>query len=248
MINLLKYLVLPPTGNTLLALLGLLLIFRKWTKTGAALILAAISSLVLLSMPVVSHQLTQPLEKYPPLSLETAVQQQAIIVLGGGRSYSGKEFGWPDAPSEASISRLSYAAWLHRKTGLPLLLAGGTKHGEELSEALLMQRMLVESFGVKARWLEERSRNTNENAIFSADLLQKQNIDKVILVSHAWHLARAVPAFESEGLDTLPAPLQFSTPPPSGLIGWIPRAYHLEKSTMALHEYMGRVVYSLLSS
>ena len=246
MINLLKYLVLPPTGNALLALLGLLLIFRKWTKTGTALLLAALLSLILLAMPVVSHWLTQPLEKYPPLSLETAGQQQAIILLGGGRAYSGKEYGWPDAPSEASITRLSYAAWLHRKTGLPLLLTGGSKHGEALSEAQLMQQLLEESYGIKAQWLEERSHNTHENALFSAELLQEQGINQVILVSHAWHLARAVPAFERQGLEILPAPLQFTTPPTSGLIGWIPRAYHLNKSSQALHEYLGRVVYRLL--
>ncbi|MFK7159748.1 YdcF family protein [Marinospirillum sp. MEB164] len=243
--DLLKYLVLPPTANALLILAGLGLIWFRWKKMGSSFVLAGSLTLILLSLPVVSHGLTQPLERYPALKLEDLDQQQAIIILGGGRAYSGKEFGWQNAPSEANLSRLNYGAWLHRKTGLPLLLTGGSKHGETLSEAQLMQQTLQESFGIQARWLEEQSRTTQENAYYTAALLQQENLNQVILVSHAWHLARAVPTFENQGLQVLPAPLQFSTPPPEGLIGWMPSAYHLRKSTLAIHEYLGRVAYQL---
>ncbi|SFC36983.1 Uncharacterized SAM-binding protein YcdF, DUF218 family [Marinospirillum celere] len=246
MINLLKYLVLPPVANTLLVLAGLILVLMKWKKWGAGLILTGSLSLLILSLPVTSHWLTKPLEKYPPLSLEAAQQQETIVLLGGGRSYSGIEFGWKDSPSEASGSRLIYAAWLQRQTGLPLLITGGRKHGETYSEAYLIQKMLEEAFGLTARWLEEQSRTTQENAVFTAELLKQKGINQIILVSHAWHLARAVPAFENQGLEVLPAPLEFSTAPPPGLIGWIPRAYHLRKSTQAIHEWLGRMVYSFL--
>ncbi len=211
---------------------------------GILLISISLTSLLVLSLPLVSHALVKPLESFAPVDLEKLEDGQVIVVLGGGRAYTGREFGWPDAPSQPTISRLNYAAWLGRKTGFPLLLTGGRVHQEKISEAQLMNWTLQESFGLEARWLEEKSRTTHENALFTADLLQKEGYGRILLVSQAWHLARAVPVFEAQGLTVTPAPMQFSSPPPEGWIRWIPRAYHLKKSTQALHEWLGRLVYS----
>lgn len=243
MLNLLKYLLLPPLANGLLILLGLALMLLNRRKAGWMLAATGAVTLLLLSLPTVSHKLQQPLETYPAITQEQLQQGEVLVVLGGGRAFSGVEYGWPDAPSREGISRLTHAAWLHQQSGLPLLLTGGRVHGETHSEAELMDWLLQASFGLKARWLEEQSRTTHENALYTAAILQQQAITQVVLVSHAWHLARAVPVFEAQGLTVIPAPLQFSTPPPGGLIRWIPRAYYLEKSTQALHEWLGRLVY-----
>ncbi|MBE0507944.1 MAG: YdcF family protein [Marinospirillum sp.] len=244
MINLLKYLLLPPLFNILLLLAGLLLFWLQKRKLALLLISSSTLILLALSLPLVSHALMRPLEVYPPLNADQLHQQQVLVVLGGGREYSGAEYGWDDAPSEATISRLNYAAYLHSISGLPLLVTGGRVHDEAESEAELMARLLQSSFGIHATWLEEQSRTTHENALFSAEILKQQGINEVVLISHAWHLARAVPIFEAQGLQVTPAPLQFSSPPTHGLIRWIPRTYHLNKSTQALHEWLGRMVYS----
>ncbi|PMR74860.1 YdcF family protein [Billgrantia endophytica] len=241
--SVLKALLLPPTLNVLLILLGLMLGLRR--LAGALLMLLGLAGLLALSTPLASHALRQGLEPYPvpiPSQLETA---QAIVILGGGRDYDAPEFGWGDAPADATWRRLAYGAHLHRQTDLPILVSGGRRHDEHLAEASLMAAALRDVFAVPVRWLEEESRNTMENARFSAGMLLAADITHVALVSQAWHLPRAVAEFEAAGLTVVPAPTDFASPPPRGLRAWIPRSYHLNQSTRALNEWLGRAEIAL---
>ncbi|MCE9663950.1 YdcF family protein [Halomonas sp. M5N1S17] len=234
----LKFLLLPPTLNVLLVLLGLMLGLRS--LLGALLAMLGLVGLLALATPVASHALRQGLEPYPvpmPSQLETA---QAIVILGGGRNYDAPEFDWGDAPANATWRRLAYGAHLHRSVELPILVSGGRVHDEHSAEASLMAAALREVFDVPVRWLEGESRNTAENARLSAEMLRTDGITRVALVSQAWHLPRAVAEFEAQGLSVVPAPTEFSSPPPKGVAAWIPRAYHLNQSTRALNEWLGR--------
>lgn len=238
--NLLKILLLPPTFNVLLVLLGLLLSPRR--LLGALLILLGLFGLLLLATPMASHALRQGLE---PDALPARTQLEnadAIAILGGGRDYAAPEFGWGDAPANATWRRLAYGALLHRQTELPILVSGGRVHDEQTAEASLMAAALREVFDVPVRWLEGESRNTAENARFSADMLRAEGIERVALVSQAWHLPRAAAEFEAQGLRVIPAPTGFASPPPEGLAAWLPRTYHLNQSTRALNEWLGRAV------
>ncbi|MBZ0331786.1 YdcF family protein [Halomonas sp. ANAO-440] len=236
--SLLKLLLLPPTINVLLVLLGLMLGLRR--LLGALLAMLGLVGLLALATPLASHALRQGLEPYPvplPSQLETA---QAIVILGGGRDYNAPEFDWGDAPANATWRRLAYGTHLHRGTDLPILVSGGRVHDEHSAEASLMAAALREVFDVPVHWMEGESRNTTENARFSADMLLAADISHVVLVSQAWHLPRAVAEFEAAGLTVIPAPTEFTSPPPQGWHAWIPRAYHLNQSTRALNEWLGR--------
>nr|WP_298409939.1 YdcF family protein [uncultured Halomonas sp.] len=239
-----KYLLLPPLVNVLLTLAGLLL-WKGHRVLGASLVVLGLASLLALSLPWVSYCLRKGLEPYEPPSQTLLEQAGAIVILGGGRDYGSPEFGWGDAPNNATWRRLSYGAWLARKTNLPILVSGGRVNDETLAEATLMARALGQTFGREARWIEERSRTTAENAEFSAAILEQEGIARVLLVSQAWHLPRAVPEFERAGLEVIPAPTEFASRPPPKLIAWIPRAYHLRQSTQALHEWLGRIFYRM---
>ncbi|WP_168015643.1 YdcF family protein [Halomonas salinarum] len=240
----LKYLLLPPTINVVLGVLGLLL-WRRMPWLGAIMLVIGVGGLLWLATPTASHWLRSGLEPYPTLTTDKLETAKAIVVLGGGRDYQSPEFGWGDAPNNTTWRRLGYAAHLHRQSGLPLLVTGGRVHGEAKAEATLMALALRESFGLTARWQEAQSRNTAENARYSAAILESEGITRVALVSQAWHLPRAVPAFERAGLSVVPAPTEFASPPPAGWRAWLPRAYHLRHSTQALHEWLGRSVYAL---
>nr|WP_299240188.1 YdcF family protein [uncultured Halomonas sp.] len=244
LLHALKYLLLPPLVNALLMLAGLLL-WKNHRALGATLVILGLVSLLVLSLPWVSYWLRKGLEPYEPPARIALQEAQAIVILGGGRDYATPEFGWGDAPNNATWRRLGYGAWLSRETGLPILVSGGRVNDEALAEATLMARALSQAFGLETRWLEERSRTTAENAEFSAALLNRDEIARILLVSQAWHLPRAIPEFERAGLEVIPAPTEFASRPPEGLIAWIPRAYHLRQSTQALHESLGRIVYKI---
>jgi len=240
----LKTLLLPP-GLFWLVLLAGLWLQRKRRKVGTALILGLLVGGWLLSLPGLMRPLAATLETYPPLDLQQLpADAGAIVVLAGGLRRSG---GGYDLKT-TTLDRLRHGARLHRETGLPLLLSGGKVFGGEApSEAGLMQQVLEEDFHLRARWLEQASRNTAENARFSAAILLREGIGKVVLVTHALHMPRAVEQFRRAGLQVVPAPVAFisTAPVAPSLFDWLPSLHALNLFSAVLHEYLGLAWYRL---
>ncbi len=245
-------LLLTPPGIIVLAgLLGLLLQLR-WRALGGLILLASVAVLFALSLPLTGRALIAPLETVAAplapaaLTPEHAKKQaDAIVVLGGGRYAQALEYGDTDAVNEATLHRLRYAAWLQRRTGVPILVAGGAPFGEDMPEALLMQAALEEDFQVRPKWAETRSGNTQENAVFSKEILAGAGIQRVYLVTHAWHMPRAQWAFVNAGLDVVPAPMGFTTLSKGEResLGYLPSMHGLALSNLALRERLGLAWY-----
>jgi uncharacterized SAM-binding protein YcdF (DUF218 family) len=108
-----------------------------------------------------------------------------------------------------------------------------------------MQDALVHDFQVPVRWLEPASRNTYENARFSAKLLHDQGIHTVYLVTHAWHMPRSQAAFAAFGITTIPAPTHFVTLRHLDFDDLLPHAHALTTSYDALYEWIGRLWYAV---
>ena len=87
-----------------------------------------------------------------------------IVVLGGGKYYNAPEYTSADTVSEPTLVRLRYAAWLHRQTGKPILVSGGSPEGSSVSEGQAMKAVLENEFKVPVAWTEDKSFNTFENA------------------------------------------------------------------------------------
>ncbi|MEY2632860.1 MAG: hypothetical protein RIR00_1514, partial [Pseudomonadota bacterium] len=193
----LSSLLLPP-GALLLLLLLAGLGRRRFPRFALALAGLAFALLTALSLPVVSVQLNRLLQP-PPLQPEQIAGCQAIVVLGGGL-IAGPEFGELTVPGDVML-RLRYGAYLQRQTGLPILVTGGLgpDRGPVRSEADAMARTLERDFQVPVRWREGQSEDTEQNARYSAEILQAAGIRRVLLVSQAWHLPRAMRLFAQAG-------------------------------------------------
>lgn len=243
--RLVKSLVLPPGLNILLVLVGLALLMR-WRRTGAGFIALGVLSLYLLSTSAGTRLVAGEWEAVPLFEQPGAAG--AIVVLGGGRNREAPEYGGGDVVSMYTLVRLRYAARLHRRTGLPLLVSGGRVSGEEPeAEATLMAEALTQDFRVPVRWREDGSRDTFANAAETARLLRAEGIDTVVLVTHAVHMRRARTAFEAEGLGVIPAPTYFMLTPggPLGAEDFVPTLKALAESHYALHERVGALWYRL---
>jgi len=230
-----------PLGSVILLLvIGLLLIRRHW-RSAATLVALALLGLYTLSLPLTADKLLRSLEAYPALRPQDIKDSpaQAIVVLGAGRYPGAPEYGG-DTVSTGGLERLRYAAHLHRLTGLPLVVSGGSPLGEALSEAVLMRASLSNDFHVTEVWIEDQSRTTAENAFFTKILLDEKGIHHVYLVTHAWHMPRAVDIFQQAGLAVTPAPSMFATARNSGAwLDWLPDAGALHDTSLALHEKLG---------
>lgn len=236
---------LPPGLHCLLGLLALVLAWRGRRWLASALAVFALVTLYLLATPKGAGWLSRPLEARVPVLRDLGqlapAGYQAIVVLGGGRSPLAPEYDGRDVASPLVLARLRYAARVQRASGLPLLVTGGMPLGGQRPEAELMAESLRDDFGVPVRWLESRSRTTGENATFSAEILRPQGLRRIVLVSHAGHLPRAIALFEQEGFSVLPAPTQFTTEGEaySAIERWTPQHDALGKSRAALHEWLG---------
>ena len=164
-------------------------------------------------------------------------QVQAIVILGGGSYFAAPEYGG-DTVSHYTLERLRYGARLGRESSLPVLVTGGAPFGGR-AEAESMREALERDFGIKVRWVETASRDTAENARLSAPLLKAAGVTRIALVSHGWHLPRAIELFEKQGIEVTPAPTAFSTGSPSLLEDLLPGG--LVTSRLALREYLGRL-------
>lgn len=241
--NILAYLLLPPANCLLLALVGVLL-FKHHPRWGKSLLVLAGITLWALSLHVVAAWLMRPLEARHPV-WDGQTEAEVVVVLGGGRYRLGPEFSGADDLKWASLERLRYAAILARQLQKPLLLTGGRPEGAGRSEAEAMQVALQRDFGLSARWLESNSDNTRENAAHTARLLKTAGLHKILLVTHAWHMPRAVQVFSAAGLQVVPAPMGYVSVRPLTPLDFIPRAESLAESSLALHEWIGLLWYAL---
>jgi uncharacterized SAM-binding protein YcdF (DUF218 family) len=237
----LKDLILPPAGPLLLALLGLVLLKARPTLARIFLV-AGLASLWLLSTPIVSDALTGVVERYPPLDLRQAASAQAIVILGGGGERAlAPEYGGP-APEPFSLERLTYGAYIAKKTGLPVLVTGFP------IEASAMHDSLQRNFGIEARWIDGQAHDTFQNARNSARMLAADGVHRIILVTRATHMRRSVQEFTDAGFDVVPAPAGMLAPRDLGLLEFLPGPEALIRSHMAIYELIGEPVRFLLSA
>ena len=106
-----------------------------------------------------------------------------------------------------------------------------------------MARVLQRDFGVSARWVEGRSLDTWENAGMSAAMLRQDGIATVRVVTHGWHMRRALQSFAHAGMTATPAPNSLTSPKFDSLTMLLPTAGAWQRSTWALHEWIGLLVY-----
>ena len=244
--NLIALALLPPLSLTLLLAAGLI-IHRRRPRLAMSLILLSTTALYALATPWIGGLLQKSLEISQPVSPAALKSAGAIVVLGGGRRIDAAEYG-SDTLNGLSLERLRYAVFLHHASGLPILVTGGKPGGGTLPEGRIMQRILQEDYGIAPRWVEDGALTTWDNARRSAPLLEHSGVHRIVLVTHAWHLRRAVPLFESQGLAVVAAGIQFSSTRLDLPLDLVPTPAGLRDSTFALHEWLGILWYKLRPS
>lgn len=229
-------LVLPPAGPILLSLFGLLLASRM-PRLGRKIFWLGIFSFFILATPFMGSVLLGHLENIRPPDLAAIKRAQAIVILGGSSYHGAPEYG-SDTVGAATLQRLRYGARLAKQTGLPVLVSGGAASGgSPLAPA--MREALERDFGVSAKWTESASLDTRENALYSWQILKREKIERVLLVTQAAHMRRARKYFVTAGFEVIPAPTVFSSPSPSIGYDFLPTEIGMNGSAAALHEWLG---------
>ena len=244
--SVLKNLILPfllPPGIFILPLVG----YGIW-RTARRHFFHGVSFLFLgilawgLSIPPVGDSLLRPLES--AFTLPEKPTGDVIVILGAGVSSERPDPLGKGAPSERMLSRILAGARLQKKLGIPVLVSGrGDGRDAEAVRSVILRYM--KDLGVMDHnvIIENKSRNTAENAAFSAKICREKGFQHPILVTSAYHLKRASACFAHEGLSP--------TPFPSGFETWKGKIYSwksflpgdFRKSSIALREYLGLLYY-----
>lgn len=201
-----------------------------------------------LSTGLVANILIRGLES--DFSIPENPSGDVIILLGGGIIDRVPDLTGTAAPSPLMMGRIVTAVRLYQQLGLPIVVTGGKGEDEDaVAEARVARRFLTD-LGVPENrvFLEDRARDTAQNARLTAAICRQQGFSRPILLTAAYHLKRAGMAFDAAGMRYTSFPAYFlgARNVPYKWRDLLPRAGALFSSANALHEYIGILYYRVV--
>ena len=245
-------LLLPPVPLLLLTLVGARLLLPR-RGLGWLLIVVSVVLLWLSTCSGAARGLTQlmlrpptalSLDRVRELRAEVAAKKPiAIVILGGGAEPFAPEYG-VSSLQEQSLERLRYGLWLGRETGAQIAYSGGIGWAQEdaAPEARIAAKIAAEDFRQPIKWLEEDSRDTRENAAHTLALLKPAGIDHILLVTHGYHMPRALRDFNAAagpGVQIEPAPMGLAKKLETPMLEWMPSGRGFVRMRQVLREMVG---------
>ncbi|RPJ43014.1 MAG: YdcF family protein, partial [Chloroflexi bacterium] len=200
-----------PIGLTFLLILLALFLRRRRRLQTTLLVLTALL-LLIGGNRWVAFSLARSLEwRYLPL--DPVPQADAIVVLGGGTE--SIQFPRPAVEVNSAGDRVLYAARLYKEGKAPhILLSGGniSWYNSRMTTPAYEMASLLDLIEIpeEAVWLQPKSQNTREDALYSSQMLKEKGIKRVLLVTSAQHMPRSVGLFEHEGVEVIPAPVDYT--------------------------------------
>lgn len=211
---------------------------RRW-KRRRGFALAALALLFVLSLEPVSNGIQYSMEHDAPSTYRPDVTYDAIILLGGLTDEDvTRENGQPAYNDNVERVLMSHRLLRDGKARF-VVPSGGS------GEAALMGEQLRD-WGIEAERIvvEDRARNTRENAVFSAAIAKERGWRKLLVVTSAFHMKRSIECFNAMGLelDTYPVDYRALRSPRT----WLqPRAHFFAVSAAMIRELFGRFIYRL---
>ncbi len=199
-------LILPPVPFLLLTLIGARLLLPR-RGLGWLVIFFSVVLLWLSACTGVARTISQLLLP-PPAALSfdrarelraeaTAKKTVAIVILGARRRAVRARVRrqQPAATPRSSACATASGSAGRRARRSPSAAARAGAQTGAATEARVAGKIAAEEFGRPIKWLESESRDTRENAARTIDLLKPAGITHIVLVTHGYHMARALRAF-----------------------------------------------------
>jgi uncharacterized SAM-binding protein YcdF (DUF218 family) len=251
-------LMLPPVPFLLMALVGARLILPRrglgWLVVLLAVVGLWFSACSGTGQFLETFLLKEPMAMSRDRIAELKTQQRgdgkvgstAIVILGAGKESYAPEYGVSNL-SAGSLERLRFGLWLSRETGLPVAFSGGTGWAQTdgAAEADIANRIASQEFGRNVRWVETQSRDTRTNASGAVNMLKTAGIKHLVLVTHGWHMPRALAAFEEAAQGTLTieaAPMGLAQRVDRPELDWLPSAHGHARVHHALREAAAKLL------
>lgn len=248
--KLIFFVLTPSNFLILLGLLGCLLLFTEFGR-GVGRILACVGFLGLLAagLSPLSAWVLGPLENRFPAFADDERPVAGIVVLGGAVEADTSIGRNQITVNDAGEREIALADLARRFPQARLVFSGGAGSLREdaVSEAEIVSRY-ADTLGVPRNRLilEQQSRNTHENAVFSARMVQPKPGERWLLVTSAWHMPRAVGCFRRAGFDVTAYPVDYRTNWPRDATRFASFASDgLGELDIGVKEWIGLIAYKL---
>lgn len=219
-------------------------------RAGALAAVAATLGLFACGLSPMANWLTLPLEERFPAFTDDGTPVAGIIVLGGAVQSEETFARGQLILNDAGERMLALGELARRYPAAQVVFTGGaaTLIADGQPEAQALVRFGLPAVGVSAERLtiEDRSRTTRENAVFSRDLVHPGSGERWLLVTSAWHMPRAVGCFRQAGFPVVAYPVDFRTGSRSDR--WRPFTSvsdGLRRFDLVMKEWIGLVGYRL---
>ncbi|MFC1460073.1 YdcF family protein [Microvirga arabica] len=198
-----------------LILLGLVLsLFKRLRHLGIWLSLVFTLATIALGLLPLASYILLPLEERFPAFRDDGEPVDGIILLGGAVEASDSKTRGQIVSNESAERVLDTIQLAHRYPAARILISGGggTVFGDGAAEAPIIAAYF-KTIGIDPSriLIEDRSRTTAENAVYSQELAKPREGERWLLVTSAWHMPRAVGVFEKVGFLVTPYPVDFRT-------------------------------------
>lgn len=239
-------LIIYPLGlGILLVLVGIALDLAGRRFASTLVLICAVTGLWGFSTPLASRFLLSTVET---TNSSPGVFSADVAILLGGIMRGQNERG--DHPDLTDAADRAVEAFRLFRTGRVkhILVTGGNLpwSTDPVPEAQHISNLLRE-WGIpdRAILIEDKSRNSWENAVNSKKLWDRYRFTSGFLVTSAAHMPRALAVFRRAGFHVFPAATDFRAQPyfEGGILALLPDVQALENSTVAIKEWIGRVVY-----
>lgn len=218
----------------------------RWRRACPAL---AIATIWLFSTEPVANRLVRGLEQPDLRSDAAGVLYDAVVMLGGTvDERASTAWGAPSFNDNVERLHATYDVLRTGRARIAILTGGSPRlHPDDAVEARVVADQLA-AWGIERERLvvEDQARNTHENAVFTARIVRQAGYRRLLLVTSAFHMKRALGCFRAEGLEPDALPVDHRSYDPAFFSGsWLPRSEALHASSGALRELTGRIVYGL---
>jgi uncharacterized SAM-binding protein YcdF (DUF218 family) len=241
--NLLLY---PPSLCMLLLVCAVLAALTLRKQLAITLTAVGLVWVLLWSLPSATLYFGGKLESRYPFQLPENLSQGDVIVVLGGNTQANRANWFEPFNRATATDRVDRAAALYFAGRAPKILLSGGAYEGRVSEAQGMAKVLRQK-GIpdSALILEKESRNTHENTVLTQIALNNPAHQKILLVTSALHMPRALASFQKQGMSAIPAGVapQISLPDDYALNPWLPHTRSLEASRTIIKEYFGLLGY-----
>ena len=200
-----------------------------------------------MSLAPVANYLMKGLES--GITIPARIEGDVIILLGGGVNEDARDLTGTGAPSDEMMSRLVTAVRAHRRTGLPVIVSGGAIREGDIPESWIVQRFLQDLGVLPGKiFIDDRSRDTGENARYVAELCKRNGFHSPLLVTSAYHMKRSLLIFHRSHLSVTPLPAGFRSSGRTEITPYtfLPSVSALADTVTALREHLGLLFYRLI--